>query len=92
MFWCGTVQNKCTQADDRYGVLGDDIVIADQRVAEVYKAALGKLGVDISYLTLYPIVAVRNLPSAFEAGKTSFSGRVKYTERAICLHWLSERR
>lgn len=65
MFWCGTVQNKCTQADDRYGVLGDDIVIADQRVAEV--AALGKLGVDISYLTLYPIVAVRNLPSWLES-------------------------
>lgn len=34
---------------DGYAVLGDDVVIADRKVAEVYEQALYKLGVLISY-------------------------------------------
>lgn len=33
----------------RYAVIGDDVVIADEQVAKVYEAALGELGVSISY-------------------------------------------
>lgn len=33
----------------KYGVLGDDVVIADKEVVKVYESALGKLGVTISY-------------------------------------------
>jgi hypothetical protein len=32
----------------RYAILGDDIVIADERVASEYKAMLAKLGVEVS--------------------------------------------
>lgn len=34
---------------DRYAILGDDIVIADQEVGKVYELALGRIGVTISY-------------------------------------------
>ncbi|KAG6467716.1 hypothetical protein ZIOFF_074354 (mitochondrion) [Zingiber officinale] len=34
---------------DRYAVLGDDVVIADKKVAKVYEHALSELGVQISY-------------------------------------------
>lgn len=34
---------------EKYGVLGDDVVIADQKVAEVYEQSLKGLGVDIFY-------------------------------------------
>jgi hypothetical protein len=37
------------QLFDRYAVLGDDVVIADHEVAQVYERALGELGVTISY-------------------------------------------
>jgi hypothetical protein len=33
----------------KYAVLGDDVVIADERVAQEYAQALGGLGVMISY-------------------------------------------
>ena len=32
-----------------YGLLGDDVVIADEAVAKVYESALGDLGLSISY-------------------------------------------
>jgi len=35
---------------DKYAVLGDDVVIADEQVAKVYEQALGSLGFSISYL------------------------------------------
>lgn len=34
---------------DRVAVLGDDVVIADKKVAAVYEHALSELGVQISY-------------------------------------------
>lgn len=36
---------------DRYAVLGDDVVIADQAVAEVYEQALGNLGLTNNILS-----------------------------------------
>lgn len=33
----------------RYAILGDDIVIADEKVASKYEDCLGRLGVSISY-------------------------------------------
>lgn len=50
----------------RYGVLGDDIVIADQSVAEVYADLLDQLGVKISYQKSL-ISGRRNSPKDFES-------------------------
>lgn len=34
---------------EKYAVLGDDVVIADEEVAKVYEPAFGSLGLSISY-------------------------------------------
>lgn len=34
---------------DRYGILGDDVVIADREVARIYEQTLGRINVGISY-------------------------------------------
>ncbi|KAI5683262.1 hypothetical protein M9H77_04490 [Catharanthus roseus] len=46
---CRTNVPKPRLCFEKYGVLGDDVVIADQKVAEVYKQSLKELGVDIFY-------------------------------------------
>lgn len=39
---------------DRYAILGDDVVIADERVAEVYSSSLEEEGLMISYSNKIP--------------------------------------
>jgi hypothetical protein len=48
VWWCAEQVHR-GQLFDRYAVLGDDVVVADREVAQVYERALGELGVTISY-------------------------------------------
>lgn len=48
IWWCAE-QVYPGETFSKYGVLGDDVVIADQKVVRVYETALQELGVRISY-------------------------------------------
>lgn len=48
VWWCAEQVSPGVYFD-RYAILGDDIVIADQEVGKVYELALGRIGVTISY-------------------------------------------
>lgn len=48
IWWCAEQVYPFRKFAD-YAVLGDDVVIADSRVAAIYESALKKLGVSISY-------------------------------------------
>lgn len=48
IWWCAE-QVYPLRTFDRVAVLGDDVVIADKKVAKVYEHALSELGVQISY-------------------------------------------
>lgn len=40
---------KSKSSFEKYAVLGNDVVIADEEVTKVYEPALGSLGLSISY-------------------------------------------
>lgn len=48
LVWCAAEQVYPGKRFDKYAILGDDIVIADSKVAQVYKTALASLQVKIS--------------------------------------------
>jgi len=48
VWWCAEQVHPGAKFD-RYGVLGDDVVIADREVARVYEATLGRINVGISH-------------------------------------------
>ncbi len=51
LIWWSAEQVYPGMVFDRYAVLGDDVVIADQAVAEVYEQALGNLGLTNNILS-----------------------------------------
>ena len=72
IWWCAEQVypgRKC----DQYAVLGDDVVIADQYVADVYARSLARLGVKISYS--------KSLISS--TGAVEFAKRVKGLSRDL---------
>lgn len=66
---CGGPGRKFTH----YGILGDDVIIGDRRVADQYASALELLGVEVSLVT-----SLSSSSGAFEFAKKCFIKRGSY--------------